>query len=174
MKQKIKRKREETYLGLGSHFRPTKENPRLGPFLHPHCWTAPTSGPPKSVAGAPSSFPSSAGRWARIIAASSPLQRPLPDSARVILAMGRSVQLGWFAVPQAVPRLQMPGAPQPLPLSYAAPRMPPSSQRKKRECRRRERERTREVERRFGIFSAGAGADRGVPYVPRCNRPWHQ
>ena len=60
MKQKRKRKREETYLGLGSHFRPTKENPRLGPFLHPHCWTAPTSGPPKSVAGAPSSFPSSA------------------------------------------------------------------------------------------------------------------
>jgi hypothetical protein len=31
MKQKIKRKREETYLGLGSHFRPTKENPHAGP-----------------------------------------------------------------------------------------------------------------------------------------------
>jgi hypothetical protein len=83
MKQKIKRKREETYLGLGSHFRPTKENPRLGPFLHPHCWTAPTSRPPKSVAGAPSSFPSSAGGWAQVMAASSPLQRPLPDSARM-------------------------------------------------------------------------------------------
>ena len=77
------------------------------------------------------------GGWAQVVAASSPLQQPLPNSTREILAMG---PLGSAGVVR--PRLQIPGAPQPLSLSYAAPRPPPSSQREKRERRRRERENT--------------------------------